>query len=422
MKSTLSIRRAIRAIPAAARNPTVALLVLTSGLLAAPAAAQTLEPEPPANTRIRIGPLQVNPTLSLTNIGVDQNVFNEPPEDEPKEDFTATIQPTIALWLNVGRARVTASLKEEIIWYQKYSSERSANTTYAAAWRLPLNRLVLQAGWKYAKLKDRPGFEIDKRSERSQVGYNGSVEVRALAKTLFGVTGTRQSIDFAEDVVFRDVNLHDQLNSVSTTLGLTVRHELTPLTSVSVNVARVQDRFDFSPLRDSDSTEVIGAIALNSFAIIKGTASLGYRDFKPASSVVRGYQGTVGAADLSYTLLGATRFAVAAKRDVQYSYDNDQPYYLETGVDFSVAQQIFGPFDVVGRFGNHDLAYRTRVLPTPTNVGQVDNVKSYGAGVGLHLGKELRLGFNVDRIRRDSDVRIRRYENLKFGSSITYGF
>lgn len=422
MKATLTILRTLRTIPAVTRSLTVALLVLTSGLVAGPAAAQTLEPEPPANTRIRIGPLQVNPTISLTNIGVDQNVFNEPPEDEPKEDFTATIVPTIGLWLNVGRARVTASLKEEIVWYQKYSSERSANTTYSAAWRLPLNRLILQAGWKYAKLKDRPGFEIDKRSERSEVGYNGSVEVRALSKTLVGVTGTRQSVDFADDVVFRDVNLHDQLNSVSTTLGLTVRHELTPLTSVSIKVGRVEDRFDFSPLRDADSTEVVGAIALNSFAVIKGTASFGYRDFKPASSLVRGYQGSMGAADLSYTLLGATRFAVAAKRDVQYSYDNDQPYYIESGFDFSVAQQIFGPFDVVGRVGNHNLAYRSSVLPTSTNVDEVDNVKSYGAGVGLHLGKELRLGFNVDRIRRDSDVRIRRYENLKFGSSITYGF
>jgi hypothetical protein len=422
MKSTFTIPRAIRTIPVFTRNLTVAFVVLTSGLLAGRATAQTLEPEPPANARVRIGPLQVNPTLSLTNIGVDQNVFNDPPEESPKEDFTATIQPTVAAWLSVGRARVSASIKEELVWYQKYSSERSANTTYAAAWRLPLNRLVLQAGWKYAKLKDRPGYEIDTRSQRSEVGYNGSAEIRALSKTLFGITATRQSVNFADDVVFRDVNLRDQLNSVSTTVGLTVRHELTPLTSVSVNVTRDEDRFDFSPLRDSDSTGVVGAIALNSFAIIKGTASFGYRDFKPAFSSIPGYQGTVGAADLSYTLLGATRFAVTARRDVQYSYDNDQPYYIESGFDFSVAQQVFGPFDAVARFGNHDLAYRTRVFAFPTTADGVDNVKSYGAGVGLHLGKELRLGFNVDHIRRDSVVSNRRYKNLRFGSAVTYGF
>jgi hypothetical protein len=416
--TTLHVGRTTRSL---INNVMVALIVFSGGLFAGPASAQTAEPDP-ANVRVRIGPLQMNPTISLTNFGVDQNVFNDPPEDNPKEDVTATITPVLDLWLRVGRARLTSSFKEEIIWYQEYASERSANTTYAAAWRLPLNRLLLQAGWKYAKLKDRPGFEIDSRSERSQVGYNGAAEVRVLAKTLFGVNGTRQYLNFAPDAVFRDVNLHDQLNSVSTTLGLTVRHELTPLTSVSLIATRGQDRFDVNPLRDSDSSEVVGAIAMNSFAVIKGTANLGYRDFKPLSSQVPGYKGTVGGADLSYTLLGATRFSVAARRDVQYSYDSEQPYYIEAGFDFSVAQQIFGPFDVIARFGNHNLSYRTRALAEPATIDSVDNVKSYGVGAGLHLGRDMRLGFNVDHIRRDSDVRDRRYENLRVGTAITYGF
>jgi len=34
--------------------------------------------------------------------------------------------------------------------------------------------------------------------------------------------------------------------------------------------------------------------------------------------------------DLTCTLLGMTRFAVRAMRDVQYSYDLAQPYYLQT--------------------------------------------------------------------------------------------
>jgi hypothetical protein len=34
--------------------------------------------------------------------------------------------------------------------------------------------------------------------------------------------------------------------------------------------------------------------------------------------------------DLTYTLLGMTRFAVRAMRDVQYSYDLAQPYHLHT--------------------------------------------------------------------------------------------
>ena len=31
----------------------------------------------------------MNPTLSITNIGIDHNVFNDPPDKNPKDDFTS---------------------------------------------------------------------------------------------------------------------------------------------------------------------------------------------------------------------------------------------------------------------------------------------------------------------------------------------
>ena len=66
------------------------------------------------------------------------------------------------------------------------------------------------------------------------------------------------------------------------------------------------------------------------------------------------------ALDLTYTLLGMTQFAVRAMRDVEYSFDLAQPYYVQTGVDASVSQQIFGPVDVVFRLIEQRLAYRNR--------------------------------------------------------------
>ena len=52
---------------------------------------------------------------------------------------------------------------------------------------------------------------------------------------------------------------------------------------------------------------------------------------------------------------------------------------------------------------------------------RVDDVRTYGVGVGYHLGKDLRWGFNVDRSRRLSDVARRRYSGFKFGTAMTYG-
>ena len=53
----------------------MALLVL---LPAMSSSAQTEPPPDASRLRMRIGPLTINPRIGLTNLGFDQNVFNEP--------------------------------------------------------------------------------------------------------------------------------------------------------------------------------------------------------------------------------------------------------------------------------------------------------------------------------------------------------
>ena len=400
-----------------------AISTLTLVLAAvAPVYAQTSEGGPdPAKVRVRIGPLWMNPTVSLTNLGVDDNVFNEPEDHSPKRDVTFTVTPTTDLWVRMGRTWLSGSIKEELVWYQKYATERAANSGYKLGWKVPLNRLVVDVGATYLNARDRPGYEIDARALRTEAAYKGVVEVRALSKTFFGVRAERQQIDFDKTAVFLGALLQSELNHVTTGAGVTARHQLTPLTSVSFAASRSQDRFEFSPLRDSDSDTAAVTLAFDPFALIKGGATFGYRDFHPRSAGVDDYKGLTAAIDLSYTLLGVTKVAVRALRDVQYSFDVNQPYYLQTGIEGSIAQQIFGPFDVVGRLGVQSLAYRDRAGATVLVVDRVDSVRTYGAGVGYHLGKDLRLGFNVDQSRRDSDVASRRYSGFKFGTAVTYG-
>lgn len=384
--------------------------------------AQTDEGPDPATVRVRIGPLWLSPRLELSNLGVDTNVFNEPPAANPKKDFTATISPSTDLWLRIGRSWLQVNVREDLVWFQKYSSERSANNSYRLAWKMRLNRLFVTLAPEYVKTRARPGFEIDARAKRTEYGGKAEVEVRAFSKTGIAVSGSRRKVNFDEEAVFLGTNLQSELNRTSTSLGMSVRHQVTPLTSIALNVGRTQDRFEFSPLRDSDSTEVSGSIAFDPHALLKGGVTFGYRDFQPTSTGVPGYKGATTVGDLSYALLGATRFAVQFRRDVNYSYDVNQPYYLETGVLGSVAQQVYGPVDVVGRAGASRLAYRDRANAAVAVTNRTDHVRIYGGGVGLHMGRDLRLGFNVDRENRISDVASREYKGLRYGTAITYGF
>jgi hypothetical protein len=401
------------------------LFGLIALMSASNAHAQSGPPEggpDPAKVRVRIGPLMMSPTVSLTNLGIDQNVFNEPPDKNPKRDFTFTVTPMTDVWLRIGRTWLTGKLIEDVVWYQKYASERSASNRYALGWRAPLTRVSLSTNLEYERPKERPGYEIDARVQRRELNTYGSAEIRMLSKTLIGVSARRQSTAFAGDATFRGVNLQQQLTFVTTGYGVSVRQQLTPLTSVSLDMTRSRDRFKYLPDRDSESSTFDANIAFNALAAIKGGASIGFRDFKPLDLNLPEFKGTIGSADLTFTLLGATRFSLKASRDVEYSYDVNQPYYLATGADGSIAQQIFGPVDVVARIGFHKLAYRDRGGALVNVSNRVDHTRLYGAGVGYHMGKDLRLGFNVDKVRRESELADRRYDNLKLGTAITYGF
>jgi hypothetical protein len=391
-------------------------------LYAMPSAAQVSDGGPdPANVRVRMGPLYLNPTIALSNVGVDDNVFNDPTSRAPKKDFTVTITPGTDLWLRVGASWVTGTIKEDINWFQKYASERSANSTYTVGWKVPFSRFAFNLGSTYSNSRERPGFEIDARALRTQIGFDGSAEIRALSRTFIGVTAHRDRVNFADDATFRGANLHDELNRVGTAFGLTVREQITTLTSITLAATRNHDRFQFSPLRDSNASSVTGTIAFDPAALIKGSATIGYTNFEPLGPGLVTYKGVTSQVNLSYTLLGSTKFAFGANRGVQYSFDVNQPYYLQTGFTASIAQQIFGPLDVVGRIGRQNLAYRDREGAVIQAPNRTDQVFSYGGGVGYHLGKSLRFGFNVDNAKRTSPLDDRTYQGLRYGTALTYG-
>ncbi len=375
-----------------------------------------------ANVRVHLGPLMMNPAISIGNIGIDHNVFNDPPGKIPKQDFTVTVTPTSDFWLHVGPTWVTARMHEAINWFQTYASERTANNEYKLGWSVPGSLMSFKINGAYLDARERPGFEIDSRVGRKEVTYGGSFDYHALSKTYIGVSGSRERTTFAAQAEFQNTNLEISLNRVNTTAAVNVRHQLSPLTSLTFSATRSMDRFEFSPQRDSNSTGAQASVAFQPAALVKGGFVIGYSDFKPTAPDLPRFTGVIGSVGLTYVLLGTTRFGVEGLRSVQYSYDVDQPYYVQTGVSGSIAQQIFGPFDVALHGGAEILAYRDRQGAVVKVADRSDHVNSYGVGVGFHMGKELRLAFNVDKVNRDSKLDDRQYDNFKFGTSLTSKF
>jgi hypothetical protein len=390
-------------------------------LLSSAATGQTTAdggPDPTA-VRVRLGPLAMTPSIDIPTFGVDTNVFHDPPTRAPKRDFTMTVAPKTDMWLRMGRTWLSGTVAQDVVWYQKYSTERSANYLLGVNWKAPLNRVVLSTGVSWLNTRTRPGFEIDARVRRREPAYAASAEVRGFAKTFVGVRGSWRRVEY-EEGVFLGQNLSQELDRTMTSGAVTLRHELTPLTSITFSAGRSEQRFASSP-RSSRADDYSVSVNFDPAALLKGAATFGYTNYRPDAEDVPGYKGATVDLSLAYALLGSTRLSAMMNRAVEFSYDSERPYYVLTGGSGSIAQRIFGPVDVVARAGTQRLRYQSRVGVVPVAPERTDRVRSYGGGIGFRLGEELRLGVNVDKERRTSPLAEREYEGLKYGASLTYG-
>ena len=161
-------------------------------------------------------------------------------------------------------------------------------------------------------------------------------------------------------------------------------------------------------------------------ALIKGSAYVGYRRFTPSvAGVLPEFSGLVAQLGLSYTLLGSTTFGVSYARDLTYSYDEVQPFFINNWVGASVRRALGRRFDVLVSADRHLYAYQDLLVQPVVDLAlapRTDTTWNYAGSIGYRIGKG-RVGFGVSYWERESTTRnLRDYDNLRFGTTVTYGF
>ena len=292
------------------------------------------------------------------------------------------------------------------------------NGYYKIAAIVPLTRLSFNVGADYTSARDRPGFDIDARSQYTEGGYHGGLEIRAFGKTFVTAKATRSSVSFDQSAVFMGASLQQELNRVVTTVAVAARHELTPVTSVTLDVSREGDQFVYDSERDSASTRILGGITFDTR--LHGTASVGYRTFEPRDPAVPSFEGLIALADVSFATAGSTRFGVQVGRDLQYSYDSQQPC-IQTGATASFTRELVGPVSGTLRVGAHQLAFRG-LIGQSLQQDRIDLVSTFGGGIGYRLAGGMRVSLNVDNQQRNSNLAGYSYGGLRYGTAVTYGF
>jgi len=373
-------------------------------------------PAPEDAGRYRFGPIRFTPVLSISNVGVDTNVFNDP--DNPKSDTTAVFGPRADYWLRLGSGRLIGQTEVDYFYFREYDTQRSFGTTNRLRLEVPLTRIVPFVEGRYTNTRQRTGYEIDARARRTMAGGRAGLDVMLGGRTIVRGAVERDTHRFSSDDSFLGTSLAERLDRDETLIELSLRRDLTPLTTWVVRGEEQQDRFVRSPARDADSTRVATGFEFKPFALISGQAFVGVRSFRTLSSVAPDYSGPVASADVAY-VFRATRIAARVERDVTYSFEALEPYYLLTDLGLTVTQRVTGRWDVVGRGGWQSLDYQA-VGPLNT-FEHTDRTKQLGGGVGCRVGEVIRLGVDTLFASRQSPLTGRNYQGWRTGFSLTYG-
>jgi len=388
---------------------------------ASTAAAQDVSQDPSESARFHFGAIRFTPYLVITDIGVDTNVYNEADSQNPKQDTTATFGPGVNYWFKLGRARIAAKSDVTYTWFHTYSDQRSFNTGNEGKLSLPLNRLTPFVDGHYVHGRRRVSFEIDSRSLSMDTLYGGGLDLRVTGKSTLRFEAHRQSIDFDEGEFFAGASLQQTLNRDVSTTAVSWRESLTPMTVFAVKTEYGQDRFTYSPFKDANGLRVMPGFEFDPNALIGGKVYVGYRRFDTLNSEVPDYQGVVADIAANYRL-HATRFDVLFTRDVSYSYEATEPFYVLSNVGLQVKQKITHEWDVVGLLGRQWLGYRQVLTPGETGEDRLDRSYGVGGGIGYTLNEDLRVGMNINYFGRTSNtVTFSEYNGLRVGAVVSYG-
>jgi hypothetical protein len=386
---------------------------------AASAPAQGLAPAPDASPPpggFRLGSLYVSPTLALRQMGLDSNVFNDP--DDPQEDFVISALPEVNLYLRPSYMQLSGTFGADFNYFHTYSSERYVAPVARGRADFLFNRLRPFVSGSRIDTRDRPNREIDARARHADYEGGGGVGFEISPLTLVYASTTRSGTTYRDGESFDDVALDESLNRQTTAYDAGIRLELTPLTTLAIVGSFSDDRFSGDPTRDSDSTTVSAEFTFDPDAIFSGRARLGVRGFRPVDPALESFTGLVASASIAWPILDRGRLVAAVLRDVQYSFEQTEGYYIETTTDFTYTHRLAGAFDVQGRGAWSRLGY----AEDQAGDARVDRVSLASAGVGYNLGSS-RLGLTYEWSRRSSDLRAdRQYERTRLFASWNYTF
>jgi hypothetical protein len=372
----------------------------------------------------KIGPFHIQPSLVISNAGVDSNIFYSP--SEPTKDFTITAGPAAILYVPIHRKFVLSlSGSPQYVWYSKTKRERSWNYYFSGAAQLSLKNVFFSLEGNSSDARERWNTEIDIRPRRKEQDYGGSVLVKAAWKTSFSLGYRTAKYDY-ESVVYGDnFDVQERLNRQESYINFSMFYQASTQRRFFLDFEYGLYEFAFSTqaaIGDSRSDAAYAGLEFSPLGRrVRGRIRLGYKKFDIRNPEGRDYQGVVGDSQLTVRLAKPFLIRGSYVRDVRFSLWYGNPYYIESrpGAGVSFYPVRFLRFDYDYSMGRNRYP---EVGGGGPDVKRLDDFSVHSAAVYFRIRKNVGLGFIASWWARNSNLDAEDDKRTFFGVNLTYDF
>ena len=378
-----------------------------------------------------IGPFKLFPTILLSNVGYDSNVYHMSQYADPISDFTATFALRLRAYL-LYRDWVILSFTEipEYVFYLEQKNIQGWNNTFSTEAKFcVLHRFVLSGNYLNGNRRYRPSSEFDVPLYEKIIGYGGTFFYETARRTSFGL-GTDVSKIRYEDVTQPDeqIPVSTSLNRQEKNLSLNFFYRVRPESNFFISGGYSEYKFEYveSQWRDSISYQVYTGIQFPLLGRLRGTLSVGYKKLIPQLKELYGYSGIVGNTNFDIRL-GRFVFRVLYIRDIPFSYSSENLYFIQStyggGISFYLTQYFRIDYNI--NYGSGE--YTDEILyPVPDGEDEMikrrDEDINHSAGFVIRIMENTGVGLNVNFWDRTSNLPNYNRERVFFGLFITYDF
>lgn len=412
------------------------MVVLTTAGFVAAASAQSIEPAQLAAPQEHRGTIGIMPSLTIMNVGLDSNVFNE--STDPKHDFTGTILPKADITFGRSRLRGFASTSFGGTLFSRYTEQNSFSTLNTFAAEFAFHRLRPFVIGDYRRVHERPSLEVDTRVRRTEADGTVGATLQLTPKTGVSASTTLSSVTYGDAPSILGFTLQHQLDRDQQVSALMIQQRLSPLTRLLLVARREDTRFPFAPSRNGTATRIMPGVEFKPKALVSGGLNVGVLAYRPAETFVPPFTGLIAAANLKTVIAGDTELIGTLTRDMQYSVDT-RAYFVQTGVTATVTHYMNRRWSITTTVDREALTYSMgggpAIIPNPnpitlgdtltvrfadTLLARPDHVLNAAAGIGVRVNADVRAVIGVGFNERHAALPQSRYQNVRTLLTVTY--